>query len=71
MPKFTYEAMNQAGETIKDEIEAPTNEDALAKIRNLGYFPTKISEKGAKGGKKKKGFWTKPPTGICSRNRRR
>jgi type IV pilus assembly protein PilC len=64
MPKFTYEAMNQAGDTIKDEIEAATNEDALSKIRNLGYFPTKIREKGAKGSKKKKAGGKKKPMAI-------
>lgn len=62
MPKFSYEAMNQAGQEIKDEIDAPSSKDALAKIRSLGYFPTRIREKGGKkasagGGaaKKKKG----------------
>jgi type IV pilus assembly protein PilC len=49
MPTFTYEAMNQAGQDVKDEIDAISTEDALAKIRNLGYFPTRIREKGGKG----------------------
>jgi type IV pilus assembly protein PilC len=60
MAKFAYEAMNQAGQEVKDEIEASSSEDALAKIRNLGYFPTRIKEKGGSKGKasasgKKKG----------------
>ncbi|MEK7730348.1 MAG: type II secretion system F family protein, partial [Planctomycetota bacterium] len=61
MPTFAYEAMNPAGQVVKDELEALSNEDALAKIRNLGYFPTRIREKGgakaksAAPGKKKKG----------------
>lgn len=46
MATFLYEAMNQTGQEVKDEIEAASTEDALAKIRNLGYFPTKIREKG-------------------------
>jgi len=60
MGTFAYEAMNQAGTEVKDEIEALSSEDALSKIRNLGYFPTRIREKGGKkagaaaGGKKKK-----------------
>ena len=59
MATFTYEAMNQTGQEVKDEIEAVSTEDALAKIRNLGYFPTRIREKGGAragltgGGKKK------------------
>ena len=46
MGKFAYEAMNQAGQEVKDEIDAASTEDALAKIRSLGYFPTRIREKG-------------------------
>ncbi|MGB0715428.1 MAG: type II secretion system F family protein [Phycisphaerae bacterium] len=47
MATFAYEAMNQAGQEVKDEIDAISTEDALAKIRNLGYYPTRIREKGA------------------------
>lgn len=43
---FAYEAMDQSGGEVKDEMEATSTEDALAKIRNLGYFPTRIREKG-------------------------
>lgn len=50
MPKFQYEAMNASGQEVKDEVEAPTSEEAIAKIRSLGYFPTKVRQKG--GGKK-------------------
>ncbi|UCE59609.1 MAG: type II secretion system F family protein [Phycisphaerales bacterium] len=52
MAIFAYEAMNQAGQEVKDEIDAVSTEDALGKIRNLGYFPTRIREK---GGAKAKG----------------
>lgn len=62
MPTFTYEAMNQSGQDVKDEIDAQSSEDALAKIRSLGYFPTRIREKGGRSKapttkkKGKKGF---------------
>ena len=46
MPKFQYEAMNASGEEVKDEIDAPNSEEAIAKIRGLGYFPTKVRQKG-------------------------
>jgi type IV pilus assembly protein PilC len=51
--------MNAAGQEVKDEIDAPTSEDAIAKIRGLGYFPTKVKQKGgakkaAAGPKKRK-----------------
>ena len=56
MPIFQYEAMNAAGQEVKDEIDAPTSEDAIAKIRGLGYFPTKVKQKG--GAKKAAGAGT-------------
>ncbi len=46
MPTFQYEAMNAAGQEVKDEVEAPNSEEAIAKIRSLGYFPTKVRQKG-------------------------
>ncbi|MHC4443878.1 MAG: type II secretion system F family protein [Planctomycetota bacterium] len=48
MPTFHYEAMNQAGQEVKDEIDAQSTEDALAKIRGLGYYPTKLRQKGGR-----------------------
>jgi type IV pilus assembly protein PilC len=53
MPKFQYEAMNAAGQEVKDEVEAPTTEEAIAKIRTLGYFPTKVRQKGGGAALKK------------------
>lgn len=45
MPVFKYEALNAQGQEVKDEIEAPTKEEAVSKVRGLGYFPTKVAEK--------------------------
>ncbi|MFO0972122.1 MAG: type II secretion system F family protein [Phycisphaerae bacterium] len=52
MPVFQYEAMNAAGQEVKDEIDAVSSEDAIARIRQMGYFPTKVKQKGSakKGG---------------------
>ncbi len=47
MPVFKYEALDSQGVAIKDEIEALSQKEAISKIRNLGYFPTKVSEDGA------------------------
>jgi len=63
MPTFKFEAMDNTGQEIKDQIEAASNDDALAQIRAMGYFPTKIQEVGtrkkggalAAGGPSKKG----------------
>jgi type IV pilus assembly protein PilC len=56
MALFQYEALNPSGQEVKDTIEAPSKEEAVAKVRGLGYFPTKVVEKAdrkkaiAKGG---------------------
>jgi type IV pilus assembly protein PilC len=55
MATFAYEAMNSSGQEVKDEVEAATSEEAIAKIRSKGYFPTKVKEKAAKKQKSKKG----------------
>lgn len=55
--------MDATGAEIKDVIEAPTEEEAQATIRQMGYFVTKITAKksrkkaeAAAGTKKKRGF---------------
>ncbi len=48
MATYAFEAMNSSGQEVKDEIEASSNEDAIAKIRGKGFFPTKVREKAAK-----------------------
>jgi type IV pilus assembly protein PilC len=54
MPTYAYEAMNSSGQEVKDEVEAATSEDAIAKIRQKGFFPTKVREKAVKKQAKKK-----------------
>ena len=60
MPLFQFEAMDATGQEIKDVIDMPSEEEAQATIRQMGYFVTKISVKkvrkqaekrGGKGGK--------------------
>ena len=47
MPVFKYEALDAQGVAIKDEIEALSQKEAISKIRNMGYFPTKVRARGA------------------------
>ena len=47
MPSFQYVALDSQGGEIKDEIEALSQKEAISKIRNMGYFPTKVRERGA------------------------
>jgi type IV pilus assembly protein PilC len=42
MPLFQYEALDAQGVQVKDEIEALSQKEAISKIRNMGYFPTKV-----------------------------
>jgi type IV pilus assembly protein PilC len=42
MPVFNYTALDPQGVEVKDEIEALSEKEAISKIRNLGYFPTKV-----------------------------
>ncbi len=47
MPVFQYAALDAQGVEIKDEIDALSQKEAISKIRNMGYFPTKVRERGA------------------------
>ncbi len=53
MPTFAYTAMSTSGQEVKEEIEASSPDDAIAKIRAKKLFPTKVKEKAAKKGLKK------------------
>src|SRR6516164_9872171 len=53
MATFKFEAMDTTGEEIKDQIEALNEEEAQQKIKQMGYFVTKLTAIGQAGGKKK------------------
>lgn len=58
MPTYQFEAMDATGAEIKDEIDAVSEEEAQATIRQMGYFVTKLSVKKSRKAavdKKKKG----------------
>ena len=54
MPTFLFEAMDNTGAEVKDSVDATTAEEAHAKIRQMGYFVTKIAVKKAKKAKEEK-----------------
>ncbi len=68
MATFQYEAMDNSGLEVKDTIDAGSEAEAQTKIREKGFFVTKITEKSKgkkkdkdkpkeiKGPRKKKGF---------------
>jgi type IV pilus assembly protein PilC len=64
MATFKFEALDSTGAEVQDAVEAVSEEEAQQKIKQLGYFVTKITEvaskkkkgKGGKqAGKRKKG----------------
>lgn len=80
MPQFQYEALDEAGKPHKGSISAPSHEEAIARIRSQGYFPTAVREQkvkkskggggaaggagGGKGAPKKKGGMTLSLGGV-------
>src|SRR5262245_50164525 len=59
MPTFKFEAMDTTGAEVKDQVDALSEEEAQQKIKQMGYFVTKITE--VSGGKKGKGKKAKGP----------
>ncbi|MEL6796444.1 MAG: type II secretion system F family protein, partial [Planctomycetota bacterium] len=55
MATFAYEALNEKGKTQKGTVEAASAEEAQAKIKSDGYFPTSIREQKVKGKSKADG----------------
>ena len=51
MPTFQYEALNEAGKPVKNTISASTTEEAIARIRSQGFFPTSVREQKVKKAK--------------------
>jgi type IV pilus assembly protein PilC len=56
MPSYKFEAMDTAGGEVKDQIDATNEEEAQQKIKQMGYFVTKLTamSSGKQKGKKKK-----------------
>ena len=54
MPTYKFEAMDTAGAEVKDAVEATSEEEAQQKIRQMGYFVTKLVQvEGRKKDKRK------------------
>jgi len=55
MATFKFEAMDTSGSEVKDSVEAPNEEEAQQKIKQMGYFVTKLTEVTTTKKKDKKG----------------
>ena len=49
MPRYTYVALDARGQESTGLLEAASNNEAIAQLRQAGYFPTSVYEEG-KGG---------------------
>lgn len=48
MPVFNYVAIDKQGKEVKGRVIVGSHQDAIAKIREFGYYPTSIVEEKAK-----------------------
>src|SRR5207247_9068830 len=48
MPTYKFEAMDSTGSEVKDRVDALSEEEAQQKIKQMGYFVTKITEEAGK-----------------------
>ena len=58
MPKFNYVAMDSRGKETKGSLDVANQNEAINRLKEMGYFPTKVTEAAAdksKGDKKKSG----------------
>ncbi len=55
MPKYSYVAMDQKGKETKGTLEVASQNEAITRVKEMGFFPTKIVEvdKPKEGGKEK------------------
>jgi type IV pilus assembly protein PilC len=44
MPRFNYEALDKTGNTTKGTIEVGSQNEAIGRVKDMGLYPTKISE---------------------------
>lgn len=63
MPTYKYEAMDTSGGEVKDSVDAINEEEAQQKIKQMGYFVTKITEQAGSRKKGKKGVGKKAKKG--------
>lgn len=55
MPTFAYEALDASGKPRKAEIDAASSDEAISKIKSMGFFPTSVRERKTKGAAKTEG----------------
>src|SRR5205807_7024542 len=51
MPRFTYVALDSRGQESTGLVEAASTNEAIAQLRQGGFFPTNVYEEGKGGGR--------------------
>ena len=44
MPKFSYVAMDSRGKETKGTLDVNSQNEAIGRLKEMGYFPTKVVE---------------------------
>src|SRR5581483_956825 len=60
MPKYSYVAMDSRGKETKGTLEVATQSEAITRVKEMGFFPTKIVEVDKEKGDKKAKVKAKP-----------
>jgi type IV pilus assembly protein PilC len=67
MPKFSYVAMDSRGKETKGTLDVANQNEAIGRIKEMGFFPTKVVEdKGLPGGGAKKAVKGKKSGGALN-----
>ena len=60
MPSYAYTALDARGQEVSDTLEAGNENEAIAALRQAGYYPTSVMEAG-KAAKAARGKTAKAP----------
>ena len=44
MPKFNYVAMDSRGKETKGTLDVANQNEAIGRLKEMGYFPTKVTQ---------------------------
>ncbi|HUJ10052.1 MAG TPA: type II secretion system F family protein [Verrucomicrobiae bacterium] len=67
MAKFNYVALDPRGKEITGVLESDNSTSAISRIREMGYFPTNITEADKAAGKKGRKAGPAPVTGAAAK----
>ena len=63
MPKFSYTAMDSRGKETKGTLDVANQNEAIGRLKEMGFFPTKVMEVKAKEKAEPKGKGVAKPGG--------